>query len=213
MIKIALILGTTNSGKSWLAGRVAAEVARPFVVVVHIHRDPSYLHHLTGPVRFVAVTSDSYTLTPAFLQQTRQKYRYLWLSVYDLSPAQVSAFLSSLVSSVKQVGDLALFIDEAHFFCSRYQVPDSLIGFIRGARKYGVDIVLITQRLKDIDIGIRCVMQQLVLFKTIEPLDLDVLATDLRMGARAEEVRALPPWHHLYVDLIAGDTSPPTRLL
>ena len=210
--KIALILGTTYTGKSWVGAWLAKHICRKFVVVVHTHRDTSYLEQLGRRVRFVAVRSPHTQVTAAYLQATRRRYRYLYLSVYDLSPEQTKLFLSSLVAAVKEAGNLALFIEEAHLFLSRFQVPREVIGFMRGARFYGVDVVLISHRLKDIDVGIRCVITHMILFRTTERVDLDILARELDLGAAADRVRLLPDRKHLFVNRRTGFIGRQTQI-
>ena len=203
--KIALILGTTYTGKSWAAGWLAAHIRRPFVVIVHTHPDRSYLEHIDRKTtRFVAVRSPSSMVCPSLLHQTRRHYRYLYFSIYDLTLEETKAFLSSLIAAVKEEGNLALFIDEAHLFLSRFQVPKEVVGFIRGARFYGVDVVLVSHRLKDIDVGIRCVLTYLVLFRTTELSDIQVLQDELGMGEAAARIRSLPDRKHIFVNRRTG---------
>jgi len=210
--KIALVLGTTYTGKTWAGGWLAAHIRRSFVVIVHTHRDTSYLQHIGRRVRFVAVRSPRTHISAAYLRQTRRRYRYLYLSVYDLSPEETKLFLSSLIVAVKEEGNLALFIDEAHLFLSRYQVPREVVGFIRGARFYGVDVILISHRLKDIDVGIRCVLTHLILFRTSERVDLDILARELDLGSAADRVRLLPDRKHLFVNRRTGFIGRQTQI-
>jgi len=211
--KIALVLGTTYTGKTWAAGFLAARIRRPFVIIVHTHPDVSYLHHIRrrGRVRFIGVHTPVPSVSAKLLLQTRKRYRYLYFSLYDLSPAEVRTFLISLIAAVKQVGDLALIIDEAHLFCSRYQVPASVVGFIRGARHFGVDVVLVSHRLQDIDIGIRCVLTHLCLFRVSEGHDLDILRRELGVYD-ADRLRSLPDRRHVFVNRRTGYISPPSRI-
>ena len=200
--KIALVLGTAFTGKSWLAGWIARRIRRSFVVIVHNKLDESYLAHLQRErTRFIALHAGNYQVSASFLRQTKRKYRYLWLSVYDLSPQETGEFLSCLVEAVKEVGNLALFIDEAHLFCSRFQVPESVVGFIRGARHYGVDVILVSQRLRDLDIGIRCVLTHLMVFRTTDETDRTILARELGVGEEmARKIKFLPNQKHFYVN-------------
>jgi DNA helicase HerA-like ATPase len=212
--KIVLGLGTGYTGKSFLSGWIAAHICRPFVVIVNIRKDPSYLSHIDpSRTRFIKVLTSRYTVTADLLKKTRARSRYLYFSIYDLSPDETKEFFDSLIDAVREVGDLALFIDEAHLFCSRFQASKKLIGFIRGARHYGVDVVLVSQRLKDIDVGIRCVLTHLVLFRTTESSDLEVLSNELGLGqAAAETIRTLPDRQHVFCNRRTGYISPPNTL-
>ena len=191
--KIVLVLGTTYTGKSYLTGYLARHINRKFVIILHTHPDDSYRldEEAHGETRWVAVRSPHCTITPRFLAETRKHYRYLYLSIYDLSLNQIRLFLSSLAAAVRVVGDLALFLDEAHQFCHRQQVPDDFVGFVRGARFWGVDVVLVTHRLRDIDVGIRCVITHMILFRSMEQNDIELLEREMEMDQRAGAVRAL----------------------
>lgn len=180
-------------------------------MIVHTHRDASYLSHMKK-ARFVAVRSGKTGLTASYLRQTKRHYRYLYLSIYDLTPEETKAFLSRLISAVKEVGNLALIIDEAHLFLSRFQAPQEVIGFVRGARFYGVDVIMVTHRLKDIDIGIRCVITHMMLFRSVDSGDIDLLAHELGMGDAAQTIRHLPDRKHIFVDRRTGFISSPTQI-
>jgi len=211
--KIILDLGTTYTGKSFMAGYLAAKTRRRFVVILHTRPDPSYVDRLPrSRTRYVAVKAPQPRISTRFLRETRRDYRYLYLSIYDLSPQETQDFLRSLVSAVKEIGNLLLVIDEAHLFCSRFQVPRELVGFIRGARFFGVDILLVTHRLRDIDVGIRCVLTHLILFRTVEAGDLDVLSNELSLETHASEIRGLPDRKYLFVDRRTGYISPETQI-
>lgn len=209
--KIVLVLGTTFTGKSYAAGDLARHISRKFVVIVHTHPDRSYLLP-QGKTRWIAVRSPHCTITPAFLLETRKHCRYLYLSIYDLSLPQTRLFLSSLAAAIRRVGDLALFVDEAHLFCGYQRVPEDFAGFIRGARFWGVDVVLVTHRLKDIDPGIRCVLTHLVVFRTTDQSDIELLGRELGIERTPEQFRGLPNREHLFVDRRTRLISPPQRV-
>jgi len=208
-----LILGMNWSGKSYAAGYSAATISRDFVIIVSQSRDPAYLHHLqVSRIRFVRATSAGYSITPELLEETRQDAslqhkRYLYITVGDLTPNQVKDFETQLVQAVKASRNLALIIDEAHLFCDRIHASDELRGFARGARHYGVDLVFVTHRLFDIDVSIRCVLTHLVLFRTVEGRDLDVLARHLDLGARAAAVAQLPRYYYLFINRAYPDAG------
>lgn len=214
-----LILGTSYSGKSYAAGYAAANISRDFVVIVSHQIDEAMLEHIqTSKAVFMRATPRSHVVTSAFLDTLRTgepTVRYLYIIVEDLHPEQVKTFLRSLVSAVKKSRNLCLIIDEAHAFCDRVNAPKELLGFGRGARHYGVDLILVTHRLYDVDVSIRCVLTHLVLFKTIEGRDLDELALRLDLGdSRARVVAELPLQSFLFVNRrLPGDhIAAPDRL-
>jgi len=191
------------------------EVSRPFVVIVHSEPDETYDKLLDDrQIRRVGVTGESYTVTPDFLEETRHKLgkRYLYLSVYDLTPEQVQRFLSSLVFSVRSSCDLCLLVDEAHSFCRRPFVAPAFLAFSRGARRYGVDLIYCTHRVRDLDIAIRANVSHLVLFRTMEGRDVKILRDELNLGRYADALRTLPDWYHFYVVRSSSRIHGPMRL-
>lgn len=201
-----LILGANYTGKTYAAGFAAANVSRDLVVIVHTHPDASYLDHIgRNRTRFVEATSSGYSITPQLLEETRkgasERYkRYLYVTVKDLAPSDQRAFLDRLARAAMTAGNLALFIDEASVLCTRMTIPESFHRLVRGARHYGLDLTLVTHRVYDIDPGVRCVLTDLVLFRIVEPRDLDVLARHLDLGSRAERIATLADRHFLMVN-------------
>jgi len=221
--KNALVLGTTFTGKTHAAATLARYLARPLVVIVHELQDPTYFtgrgsdgRPLVDPdsTEFVGVTRERWQLSPAVLATARANgNRYLYLSVYDLTPEQLQQALASLVASVRAVGDCAVIFDEAHHFASRRNAPPELLAFSRGSRRYGVDLVYVTHRLYDIHVDIRANLTQLILFRTIEQRDLDVLTRQLDLSAaQLAAVRCLLNRRHIVVDRRTGRCSPPQTL-
>jgi len=207
-----LILGVTESGKSYAAAKAAREISRPFVVIVHVVEDETYEELLgRAQTRYVDVVPGRHTITSAFLDQTRYelKKRYLYLIVCDLEPEQLKAFLHSLIIAVKGSCNLALFFDEAHAYCKNPFVPSNLLGFSRGSRRYGVDLIYVTHKYYDLDISIRVNLSHMALFRTMEQRDLKTLQSELGLGDRVKELRYLPDWHHLYAVRAKGYVSPP----
>jgi len=209
--KIVLILGTMYTGKTYAAGYLARALNRPFIIIVHTHPDESYRirNAARNTTRWIAVRAPACTVSPHLLRETRRHHRYLYFSIYDLSTKQTQIFFASLAAAIRQVGNLGLFIDEAHLFCRYQLVGDDFIGFVRGSRHFGVDVVLVTHRLRDIDVGIRCVITHMVLFRTTEENDIELLARELGMKREdALKVRQLPDRQHLFVDRRTNYISP-----
>ncbi len=212
--KLGLILGTLWTGKTWAAGWIAARIRRPFVVVVTIRQDPAFLDHFRKPWTLCrAVTSPAPAITAAYLERIRERHRYLYLSLYDVSSEETNRFLESLVEAVKQSGDLCVVLDEAHMLCHRTIVSEPITRFMRGARHYGVDVLLVTHRLMDIDIGIRCVLTHLIVFRTKSSHDLKILERELDVPPETiRTIRQLRDQFHVFVNHRLGTISAPMKL-
>jgi len=209
--KIIAIVGKSGCGKTWVASRMAARFARPLVVIVHTHPDPSYLRQVDrARARFVGVYRGAQPLAASFLVDcVRSGVRYVYVSIYNLGPDEARAWLDSLVPALEAVGNLCLIVDEAHRFCRHEYVPERLVELPRWARSIGIDVVFVTHRLMDLSPDLRTVLTYLVLFHSDEPRDLAECSQ--RLGAaRAIEsvVRSLSPWQHVVIDLEHGRRSP-----
>ena len=107
-------------------------------------------------------------------------------------------------------GNLSLLIDEARLFASRFIVPPDVVGFMRGARRYGVDLLLVSHRLVDIDPDIRCIMSYLFLFRTTEYRDL--LNFEFGIEQVPIAVEDLPDHEFLFIDKRMGSVEGPFTL-
>jgi hypothetical protein len=209
--KIVAVVGKSGCGKTWVAARMAALLSRPLVVIVHTHRDPSYLQHIDATrTRFVGVYRGAPPLgSQFFLDALADGLRYVYISIYSLGPDAARAWLDSLVPDLEAIGNLALIVDEAHRFCRHEYVPERLVELPRWARSIGIDVVFVTHRLVDLSPDLRTVLTYLVLFHSDEPRDLAECALRLSVGQEAvEAVRSLSPWQHIVVDLEHGRRSP-----
>jgi len=212
--KIALTLGTSNSGKSFLNGWILANLNRPFSVVIHTHADKSYTHHLRGQrVKYYLVGSPPPIIRPHFLQQARAKYRVCFFSLAGMTEEESQVFIDSVSKSLMTVTNAGLFIDEAHYFCTQGAVSLELKRLIRGARHYGLDVFLASHGLTDIDIRLRRTLQQLILFKLTEGRDLDTLRREVPFIPDIDRrVSSLEGRQFILVDRPGARIDPPAVL-
>ena len=214
--KIALYLGTTHSGKSWALGLTLAAIARPFVVILSMDRDPSIVRHIgTRRTMFCVVSRPPrFPTAQDLLDFKRQGFRYVYFEIDNVTSEEIGRFMDSLAGAVASVGDLTLAIDEAHRFCRAGVVSDEFEGFVRGSRRRGVDVLFATHGYKDLAYGVRKVLQQYVLFHTDDDNDLRALSDDLRLGRDlTDRVNQLPPYSHLFVNQLTGCVTGPIQCL
>ncbi len=207
--KLAAIVGKSGCGKTFLTALVARLVARPFVVIVHTHQDQSYLRQLElRRVAFVGVHRGAGPLSVEwFVSKIRAGYRYVYISIQDLTPDEARTWIDSLIGPLEKIGNLALVVDEAHQFCRHDHIPESLVRLPRWARSIGIDVFFVTQRLVDLSPDIRAVLTYLVMFNCDEPRDLAEYAT--RLGrTQVSKLQRLAPWQHIVFDLVSGRHSP-----
>lgn len=205
------VVGKSGSGKTFVCGRMVARWARPFVVFVSNRRDPSILHHIDeSKAMFADVYRGAGPISSAWVHSVIAKgYRYLYITIHNLKPADAQAWLDSLVDAIEPIGNLGLFIDEAHRVCSDKHNPERLIELIRWGRACGIDIVLISQRIYDIDPDLRSVLNYAVLFQNDHPADLNELRGKFGLtAADVLEVSSLRPRQHILIDRDHSKRSP-----
>ncbi len=207
--KIIAVVGKSGCGKTWVAAAMAELLSRPLVVIVHTHPDPSYLRMLDrARTRAVGVYRGAPPLGADFLLQALvDGIRYVYISIYNLSPDEARAWIDSLIPDLEAIGNLGLIIDEAHRFCPHDCVPENLVRLPRWSRSIGIDVVFVTHRLVDLSPDLRAVLTYLVMFHCDEPRDLAEYA--LRIGNDAvADLKQLAPWEHVIFDLERGRRSP-----
>lgn len=222
--KLAYCIGKSGLGKSWLLGFLAAQIARPFVVILHVKDDPSYFGEQNGvrvssehvdrsTTRHVEIRRGSAPMTADFLIETRAKFRTLYLQFMDVPRVEMLPFIDSLCLAVARVGDLAIFLEESHAYAKPPTLPLELEPLMRGARSNGVDVFLAAHRPVDIHPTLRCVINYLIQFQASEFNDLKTLAVDMGLGQDvADTVRSLERFRFLFVNLDKNIVSPPAML-
>jgi hypothetical protein len=212
--KIVAIVGKSGCGKTFLMALIARLVSRPFVVIVHTHQDPSYLRQLEpGLTHFVGVHRGARPLGAQwFVDRIRKGFRYVYISIYDLTPDEARAWIDSLIPPLESIGNLALIIDEAHQFCRHEFVPENLVRLPRWARSIGIDIFFVSHRLVDLSPDLRAVLTYLVMFHSDEPRDVAECMNRLGQDRGVNVLRTLAPWQHVVFDL-EQRTHSPVRVL
>lgn len=105
-----------------------------------------------------------------------------------------------------EVGDMVLVIDEAGESARRNVMPESLYKCARRGAKRGVGLVVVSQRLTDIDTELNSQLSKHVLFRLSE--ESDAVHTRKRWGSRASDmIRRLPPRHYLVMPDDATDVD------
>ena len=202
--KTCVVIGTGGSGKSYLLGWIAAHLNRDFRVIVSTHPDESYVkfHGFNDRTTdFRRVGSGSAGVSAGFLADAKKRRRTLWLSIGTLTGDEVAAFMGSLARAVLEIGNLGVFVDEAHQFCASDVYAKDFERMIRAGRQQGVDVFLGTHGIKDIDYRYRKTIQQLVVFRLTEGLDLGVLQNEYRIPKPiVDTIADLPPRYHVFLN-------------
>ena len=127
----------------------------------------------------------------------------MYLIVTDLLDKEIQ----ELEDDVSRVRDCTVVIDESRYFLHGQALSENMIRFFRVARHVGVETLVSTQRLVDIDPDIRATFTDLLLFHISSFRDLSVLADELPRKGLVEKLQNLPALNYLYIDKQHGIIS------
>lgn len=100
------------------------------------------------------------------------------------------AFLMKVWRRVQLIGPMMLVVDEAHYTMSGRTMPLEMWNIITNGRRYGLDVVWITQRFVGVNNWVRANADEYWLFRLASVPDLKAVA-DIAGSEVADEVRNL----------------------
>lgn len=141
-----LVIGGSGSGKSTLAEAVVERYAMlsKFRYLVVLTKDGAEQSRLSGFCNAAEELSDEVVQAGVDWRRAIEAAGSLFLEVTALEPADA---LEALGVAILELGDVLLVVDEAQQIVDRNAPPGFLQVYSRG-RKFGVNIITITQSLK-----------------------------------------------------------------
>lgn len=85
-------------------------------------------------------------------------------------------FLQVVWAYVKNMGPMMVVIDEAHYTMSKRTMPIEVLNIITNGRRYGLDIVWITQRFVGVNSWARANADEYWFFRLAHPADIDTVS-------------------------------------
>jgi ABC-type dipeptide/oligopeptide/nickel transport system ATPase component len=165
---VGVIVGKSGSGKTYLAKYVIKQMI-PYKRVIIISNRNEY----DIPALYEAEITRS-TKGRIDYANLVMKKSPLFLS-YLLTDQDVTAELDRLSEALMQVGNTALFIDEAHLFFPRWRASEGLNILVKAGRKEGIDTVFITQMPVDLNPAALKQKSYIVSFQVTEPSEIERL--------------------------------------
>lgn len=108
-------------------------------------------------------------------------------------------FIQKVWRRVQLVGPMMVVIDEAHYTMSKRTMPIEVLNIITNGRRYGLDIVWITQRFVGVNSWARANADEYWFFRLAHPADLDTVSqiagpeiADQVTGLRRLDANATP---------------------
>lgn len=205
-----LIMGKTGTGKSYFACHLVDALRgkksdmRKVIVVSDQEQDIELLDSISGFERFyvVDVTADNYNKIDFARLLDREDA--IGFVVFNVLESEQVEFFNDLCKVIFAHGNCVLWIDEAHIFFPQWGYPIELERLVRGGRKRGVDVVLVTQQVIDLR---KTALKQAhvgIFFRITEENELKKLRA---MGVDADVVMNLPLYVGYIHDFITGESG------
>ena len=86
------------------------------------------------------------------------------------------AFIAKVWRRVQLIGPMMVVIDEAHYTMSKRSMPIEVLNIITNGRRYGLDIVWITQRFVGVNSWARANADEYWFFRLAHPADIDTVS-------------------------------------
>jgi len=87
-----------------------------------------------------------------------------------------SKFLALIWSRVQHIGPMMVVIDEAHYTMSKRTMPIEVLNIITNGRRYGLDIIWITQRFVGVNSWARANADEYWFFRLAHPADIETVS-------------------------------------
>lgn len=185
-----LVAGISGMGKSYFVKKVLIPILVKFKPVIIFDRKEEYAG------RFAKDHDKSWNGYSGIVDffRTIQQQKRITKQVHVINCQEDSDYISGLQFFLHLKAPVTLVLDEAHdLFLDKnfYDAKASLVKMVRYGRSYGVDIVLISQRTKDIPPDIRSQFLGAISFKQTHQDDVKALSE--RGWNEAEKILDLKP--------------------
>ena len=197
-----LIVGISGSGKSYFAvsliKKYVALKQRKNIVIVDSTEDykkeiPRVKHCEVRPLDYSQID----------FERIITENQYMLFQVSGLLPEQDVLFMDALCSSIMNVKDTLLVVDEGHRYLPLHNASEQFLILLREGRKYYIDTVIITQFPIDLNLIARRQANSLVVFKLLDDTDTNKVAYYLEL--RPEEIRDLELYDFLLKERNTGE--------
>jgi hypothetical protein len=171
--KVIGVVAPKGSGKTTRVARLVSECDRVavydpmgetdiqyrMVATEIIHQDLKALH--------AAIAENSFRVLyePALPIQDGDEWYY----------PDFREFLNKVWRRAQLIGPMTVVIDEAHYTMSKRKMPVEVVNIITNGRRYGLDIVWITQRFVGVNSWARANADEYWWFRLVHPADVDTV--------------------------------------
>lgn len=172
--KVIGVVAPKGSGKTTKVAELVAESDRIAVYDPMAQTDMQYRvaaseiieHDLSAFHKAIAEDNFQILYEPAPPVQDGDEWYYP-----DFRP-----FVQKVWRRVQLIGPMKLAIDEAHYTMSKKNMPIELWNVLTNGRRYGLDIIWITQRFVGVNPWARANADEYWFFRVVHPADLDTIS-------------------------------------
>ncbi|KLO21860.1 hypothetical protein X275_08185 [Marinitoga sp. 1197] len=194
---IYTILGKSGSGKSYLARKLANELAEDKKLFV---LDNSHDHLKLGNMKLLQLNDE--IADKINTDKLINSFNRLIIETEYIDDSLLFNFINRFSRSVWNTGNIVLLIDEAHMFYPLKKNPIELEKLVKTARKRGIDIIFVTQQFSDINKAAIKQAHILILFKFFE---LNELETARKYGVDKKIMEQLNKYECIIIDTWRGN--------
>jgi hypothetical protein len=172
--KVIGVIAPKGSGKTTVVADLVRQTPRVAVYDPMAATDVQYrmaaseiiVQDLTAFHKAIAEDNFQVLYEPALPVQNGEEWFYP-----DFRP-----FIQKVWRRVQLIGPMMVVIDEAHYTMSRRTMPIEVLNIITNGRRYGLDIVWITQRFVGVNSWARANADEYWFFRLAHPADLDTVS-------------------------------------
>jgi len=169
--KIYMLCGKSGCGKSWFGRYILLEYLKQRATKYIVILDNSSDHFYSG------LRGKNFYLQEYGQVEAQGSYNWgefirvnkkVIIETTNLTEEETTALVDNVSKAIYNLGDVLFLIDEAHIFFPTFRSSVELGRLLRGGRKQGIDIILITQTMIDLNLIALRLTNILILFQITE---------------------------------------------
>ena len=171
------IIGTSRTGKSylrdWIIGRYIRNNNRRYYCIIDDRLDNVMDLKNKYGFKIIEVNKDNINKNINFkkIMQTYEKVAFITTNVLQ---SELKSWLNKISYTMWDLGDGLLVIDEAWAYLKRGKHdPEEFKRVVRGGAKQGLDTIVVTHRIQDIDPDLIALFNIFISFRIDEPNSID----------------------------------------
>lgn len=192
------ITGMTGSGKSYFARHLIKDSIKPVFALADNLHDIEELEKVLGR-ELNLIRVGKHTVIRDIPSNTAIVFENV---IYE----EIENTIDYICSYLYGLGNCIFYVDEAHLFFPNRNIgrsPKELERLLRGGRKKGIDVIMITQRPQDLNLVAISQSHFLIAFKSAERNTIKVIAENMMIDP--DKILQLGRYEALIYDTTTGE--------